>query len=121
METFQSDSERSNLANDGRALNESSQEEPDDRAIKYACSLEVDRAILLEHVLNFNWEKFELKKGCETSRDIDFARVNVPKMINDLEQGRRHDLSLCASSFHPNVTPVKKKKRTIEKKTHFDL
>ena len=122
METFQSDSERSNLANDGRALNESSQEEPDDRAIKYACSLEVDRAILLEHVLNFNWEKFELKKGCETSRDIDFARVNVPKMINDLEQGRRHDLSLCASSFHPNVTPVKKKKRTIveEKIEDFD-
>ena len=81
----------------------------DDRMYSRLASLEVDRSILLEAFLTSNWENedvLRLPPNAQTVKDIDFAKVNVPKMMHDCESGVPHDLSECGSSFYGSLPKV---------------
>ena len=97
------------------------EETTDDHLYSRLCSLEVDRSVLLEAFLVANWESrdvLRLPPNAKTVKDIDFARVNVPRMMNDCENGVVHDLTECGSSFYGNLSAVvpseKETKKTKE-------
>ena len=97
------------------------EETTDDHLYSRLCSLEVDRSVLLEAFLVANWESrdvLRLPPNAKTVKDIDFARVNVPQMMNDCENGVVHDLTECGSSFYGNLSAVvpseKETKKTKE-------
>lgn len=90
----------------------------DDRMYARLASLEVDRSILLEAFLISNWgnrEVLRLPANAETVKDIDFERVDVPKMMNSCENGIPFDLSMCGSSFYGAGLPVKESRGGGEK------
>ena len=82
----------------------------DDRMYARLASLEVDRSILLEAFLVANWGNrrgVKITANAETVKDIDFARVDVPQMMNSCENGVPFDLSMCGSSFYGAGLPLK--------------
>ena len=94
----------------------------DDRMYARLASLEVDRSILLEAFLISNWgnrEVLRLPANAETVKDIDFERVDVPKMMNSCENGIPFDLSMCGSSFYGAGLPVKESRGGGEKDVPF--
>ena len=94
----------------------------DDRMYARLASLEVDRSILLEAVLISNWgngEVLRLPANAETVKDIDFERVDVPKMMNSCENGIPFDLSMCGSSFYGAGLPRKESRGGEEKDVPF--
>ena len=94
----------------------------DDRMYARLASLEVDRSILLEAFLISNWgnrEVLRLPANAETVKDIDFARVDVPKMMNSCENGIPFDLSMCGSSFYGAGLPLKESRGGGEKDVPF--